>query len=66
MLAEAVEQMQSVDRLGHQFFQIGPPSGSALWEPPFDMFEESHQLCLIVALAGVVPGQLELRLERLT
>ena len=38
MLAEAVELLQTADRLQRQFFQIGQPGESPNWEPPVDMY----------------------------
>ena len=63
MLAEAVELLQSADRLQRQFFQIGPPSESPIWEPPVDMYVNDRELGLLIALPGVSPERYEVTLE---
>lgn len=63
MLAEAVELLQSADRLQRQFFQIGPPSESPTWEPPVDMYVNDRELGLLIALPGVAPERFEVTLE---
>ncbi len=63
MLAEAVELLQSADRLQRQFFQIGPPSELPTWEPPVDMYVNDRELGLLIALPGVAPERFEVTLE---
>lgn len=63
MLAEAIELLQSADRLQRQFFQIGPPSESPTWEPPVDMYVNDRELGLLIALPGVAPERFEVTLE---
>lgn len=64
MLAEAVELLQTADRLQRQFFQLGPNSESPCWEPPVDMYENNLELGLLIALPGVAPEQFEVSLEQ--
>ena len=64
MLAEAVELLQSADRLQRQFFQIGQSGESPCWEPPVDMYENERELGLLIALPGVAPGRFEVALEQ--
>ena len=64
MLAEAVELLQSADRLQRQFFQIGPPGESPCWEPPVDMYVNDRELGLLIALPGVAPERFEVTLEQ--
>ena len=59
MWAEALELLQSAERLQRQFFQIGAAQGVPCWEPPVDMYESGDGLKLLVALPGVTPQQLE-------
>ena len=63
MMSEAVELLQSADRMQRQFFQIGPPSKSPTWEPPVDMFVNDRELGLLIALPGVPPDRFEITLE---
>ncbi len=59
MWAEALELLQSAERLQRQFFQIGVAQGTPCWEPPVDLYESDDGLRLLVALPGVTPQQLE-------
>ena len=63
MLAEAVELINSTDRLTRQFFRTGQASEFPHWEPPVDMYVNDRELGLIVALPGVTPDRLEVTLE---
>lgn len=64
MLAEAVELLQTADRLQRQFFQIGPPGDAPCWEPPVDMYVNDREIGLLIALPGVVPERFEVSLEQ--
>lgn len=64
MLAEAVELLQTADRLQRQFFQIGQTGELPNWEPPVDMYENERVLGLLIALPGVKPEQFEVTLEQ--
>ncbi len=59
MWAEALELLQSAERLQRQFFQVGVAHGAPCWEPPVDLYENGDGLRLLVALPGVTPAQLE-------
>ncbi len=63
MLAEAVELLQSADRLQRQFFRIGAPAESPNWEPPVDMYVNDRELGLLIALPGVTPERFDVTLE---
>lgn len=63
MLAEAVDLLQSADRLQRQFFQIGQTSDVPCWEPPVDMYGDKDELGVLVALPGVAPDRFEVTLE---
>lgn len=64
MLAEAVDLLQTADRLNRQFFQIGQPSESPHWEPPVDMYVNERELGILIALPGVAPERFEVALEQ--
>lgn len=59
MWAEALELLQSAERLQRQFFRVGVAQGAPCWEPPVDLYENGDGLRLLVALPGVMPQQLE-------
>lgn len=63
MLSEAVELLDSADRLQRQLFQIGHAGEAPCWEPPVDMYENEHALDLLIALPGVAPERLAVSLE---
>lgn len=64
MLTEAIEQIQTADRLQRLFFQITQPSESPCWEPPVDMYVNDQELGLLIALPGVTPDRFEVELEQ--
>ena len=64
MLAEAIELIQSAERLHRQFFVLGAVVTSPHWEPPVDMVVNDRELGLLVALPGVTPENLEVTLEQ--
>jgi HSP20 family protein len=63
MLAEAVDLLQSAERLQQQFFRIGATRGVPCWEPPVDMVSNGHRLMLMVALPGVPTDRFAVRVE---
>jgi HSP20 family protein len=64
MLAEAIELLESADRLQRQFFHLAQTSKSVCWEPPIDMYENDRELGLLIALPGVAPERFEVSLEQ--
>jgi HSP20 family protein len=64
MWVQAREVLDRAERLQRQFLRyIGPGVDAAVWEPPVDIQETDHGLVLIVALPGVAPEQIDIRLE---
>ena len=63
MWADALELLQSGERLRRQFFVVGKLQTLPCWEPPVDLYEHGDELRLLVALPGVVAEQLEVVLE---
>jgi HSP20 family protein len=63
MLTQAVELLQGANRLHRQFFQLGRAGDLPRWEPPVDMYGDEQMLCLLIALPGVTPERLDVRLE---
>lgn len=64
MLTQAIELLQGAGRLQRQFFQLGWAGDLPRWEPPVDMFGNEQALCLFIALPGVTPERLDVRLEQ--
>jgi len=62
--AEAFEMLERADRLHRQFFAPVPagPRGAS-WQPPVDVFENEHEICIVAALPGVEPGETEVAIE---
>lgn len=63
MWAEALDLLQSAERLQRQFFQLGSTQGAPSWEPPVDLYETGNELWILVALPGVTTEQLEVAIE---
>jgi HSP20 family molecular chaperone IbpA len=63
MLAEAIQLIQSAERLQRQFFVLGAYAASPHWEPPVDMVVNDREIGLIIALPGVTPDKLEVTLD---
>ena len=63
MWDEALELLQSAERLQRRFFQIGFQAGTPCWEPPIDLYENEDEVGLIVALPGVAAQEIEVAIE---
>ena len=66
MWAEALDLLQSAERLQRQFFQLGAAQGAPTWEPPVDLYETDNELWILVALPGVTTDQLEVVIDGAT
>lgn len=66
MWAEALDLLQSAERLQRQFFQLGAAQGAPTWEPPVDLYETGNELWILVALPGVTTEQLEVVIDGAT
>ena len=51
MFSEALDLLQSADRLQKQFFQVNDQRGC--WAPPIDVHESGEDLWIFIALPGV-------------
>lgn len=64
MWEEACTLLEEAERLHRQFFR---PSASGrarpLWEPPVDVFEDEHEIIIVVALPGVSADRIEVTLD---
>lgn len=63
MWADACALLDRAERLQRQFFDPGPRSAGAGWEPPMDLFETERALWVVVALPGVAAEQIELSIQ---
>ncbi|HUJ52865.1 MAG TPA: Hsp20/alpha crystallin family protein [Steroidobacteraceae bacterium] len=65
MWLQALELSDQAERLQRRFLRyLGPGSDAVNWEPPVDIQETEDGLILLFALPGVVPEDIEVRLEQ--
>jgi len=65
MWLQALELSDQAERLQRRFLRyLGPGTDGVNWEPPVDIQETEDGLILLFALPGVVPEDIEVRLER--
>jgi HSP20 family protein len=65
MWAEACEMLNQADRLHRQFFKPALMNVKpATWEPPVDVYESPYEFKIMIALPGVMPEHLSVRLEQ--
>ncbi len=64
MWVEACEVLDRAERLQRQFLRyMGPGGDAAVWEPPVDIQETADGLILLFALPGVLPEEIDVKLE---
>ncbi len=64
MWAEACTLLERAEQLRRQFFEPARDGGLRVrWEPPIDVFETDRQLSIIVALPGVAPEAVQVKIE---
>lgn len=64
MWMEACEILDRADRLHRHFFRPAVNNGKRpVWEPPIDVYETGDELRISVALPGVRPEHLKVKLE---
>ena len=64
MWAQACDVMEQAERMHRQFFRISAsPRAQAVWEPPADVFEDEHEVVIVVALPGVSAERVEIAAE---
>jgi len=52
MWAQACDLIDQAERLHRRFFHLSA-SERALWQPPVDIFEDEHEIVIVVAMPGV-------------
>jgi HSP20 family molecular chaperone IbpA len=65
MWAEACQMLARTERLRQRFFEVETDSTSAGpgWQAPVDIFENGRELIVWVALPGVAPESVQIRLH---
>jgi len=63
MWAEALQLLDQAERVHRDAFRPGSGKRTACWEPPVDVFETDGAIWIQVALPGVRPDQLEVRID---
>jgi len=64
MWAQACELIEQAERMHRQFFHLAASErAQASWEPPVDVFEDEHEIVIIVALPGVPAERVEVTRE---
>ncbi|HXW74039.1 MAG TPA: Hsp20/alpha crystallin family protein [Steroidobacteraceae bacterium] len=64
MWLQALELSDQAERLQRRFLRyLGPGTDAVNWEPPVDIQETEDGLILVFALPGVVPQDIDVRLE---
>lgn len=65
MWAQACDFIEQAERMHRQFFRLAASTRTqaAVWEPPVDVFEDEREVVVVVALPGVVAGDVELASE---
>ena len=64
MWAHACELIEQAERMHRQFFRpASSAQARAAWEPPADVFEDAHEIVIVVALPGVSADRVEVARE---
>lgn len=64
MWEEACTLLDEAERLHRQFFRLSASHRARpVWEPPVDVFEDEHEIILIVALPGVSADRIQVALD---
>jgi HSP20 family protein len=65
MMSEALSALARAESMQRRFFELstGPDAARPCWEPPVDVIETEQEILIFVALPGVDPDQVEVRIE---
>ncbi len=64
MWPEACAMLARAERLHSQFFHLVEPQGrQPIWEPPVDVLEAHRHIVVVVALPGVAPEAVDVRVD---
>jgi HSP20 family molecular chaperone IbpA len=53
MWVQACDLVEQTERLRRQYFRLTSRERAPLWEPPVDVFEDEHEIVVVVAMPGV-------------
>lgn len=62
MWADACELLARAERIHRQFFTPLAVEGTIGWSPPVDLYETESEFIALIALPGVAPGDVEIKL----
>jgi HSP20 family protein len=61
---DALAALELAERRQRRFFAfLGARGCDSVWEPPVDVFETDREILIVIALPGVSPDDIELRVE---
>jgi HSP20 family molecular chaperone IbpA len=64
MWAQAFDLIERAEQMHRQFFRLAASSRPhAVWEPPVDVFDDEHEVVIVVALPGVPTDRIEVSTE---
>ena len=64
MWEEACTLLDEAERLHRQFFRLSASARARpVWEPPVDVFEDDHEIIIVVALPGVAAERIDVALD---
>jgi HSP20 family protein len=64
MWSQACELIEQAERMHRQFFRlVSSPRAQVVWEPPVDVFEDEHEVTIVIALPGVSHERVEVKEE---
>ena len=64
MWAQACDLIEQAERMHRQFFKLATTTPArAVWEPPVDVFEDEHEVIVVVALPGVAADRIDVTTE---
>jgi HSP20 family molecular chaperone IbpA len=63
MWSEALGMLTRAEHLHRQFFRPSCTTGQVAWEPPVDVLELEDVVLILIALPGIEPDQVEIRVE---
>jgi HSP20 family molecular chaperone IbpA len=64
MWAQACDLVAQAEHMHRQFFRLASSTRAQVtWEPPIDVFEDEHEVVVVVAMPGVLAECVEVRTE---
>jgi HSP20 family molecular chaperone IbpA len=62
MWTRAQQMLEETEQLWRQFFRLAASEPLPCWEPPVDVYETPDDLHIVLALPGVGPADIDVRL----